>query len=234
MKSRDYITETEKQLRLSERETSKYTIDIAGKRFLVYPGVFSPKYFSDTCFFASNLSCRKYEQFLEIGCGTGIISVIAALQGARVTATDINKLALQNTKDNAEIHNVAHRIKLKLGDLYAPLKASDRFDTIFWNVPFIYTKRRKLSDLERAVFNPQYESIKRFVSGGNNYLTENGKILIGFSRTIGRLHLLKDIATKSNMSFKEINQKYIDYGPPIGKISLELYELGKVSANNLL
>jgi release factor glutamine methyltransferase len=44
--------------------------------------------------------------FLELGAGSGVISVFAARKGAIVTATDINPLAVDNIQENAQINKV--------------------------------------------------------------------------------------------------------------------------------
>ena len=59
----DYMKGTEKILKESQREKEKYFFEILGKKFIIYPGVFSPKYFSDTCFFAEKIPIRKGETF---------------------------------------------------------------------------------------------------------------------------------------------------------------------------
>ena len=46
-----------------------------------------------------NLEGKKV---LEIGCGSGFLSVECALRGGKVTAVDINKNALDETKNLAE------------------------------------------------------------------------------------------------------------------------------------
>src|SRR3989344_2604229 len=136
-----YIESTLKQLKESQKENKPYPVKVLDKEFIVYPNVFSPKYFSDTSFFVENIVFHKGEKFLEMGCGTGIIAVLGALQGAVVTAIDINKSAVENTKKNAKLHHVLKKLKIYQGDLYSPLNNQDKFDTIFWNVPYIYTEK---------------------------------------------------------------------------------------------
>ena len=219
-----YVEFTLKQLKKSQREDIPYKVKINNKHFLVYPNVFSPKYFRDTSFFAQNLKFNKNEKFLDMGCGTGILGIIAALSGAIVTAIDINKAAVENTEENVKLHHLLKKLKIYEGDLYSPLSNQDKFDTIFWNVPFIYAEKENLTDLERSVINPKYKLIKRFFDEGKNYLQKDGRILIGFSKTIGRYDLLIDIARNAGFSFKKLIAKEIDYGLPIGKISLEIYQ----------
>lgn len=86
----DYLLGTAKVLRESEAEKEKYEVEILGRKFVVYPNVFSSKYFLDTEFFARKLPIQQDEEFLEIGPGSGVTVVFAALRGAKhVTAVDI-------------------------------------------------------------------------------------------------------------------------------------------------
>ena len=95
-----YIEGTKKVLEDNKKDSSAYIINILNKKFLVLPNVFSPKYFNDTKIFASNIKINPGEDFLEIGPGTGVISIFAALNGAKsVTAIDINPQAVKNTKE---------------------------------------------------------------------------------------------------------------------------------------
>lgn len=73
----------------------------------------------------SYLSVRLMERFygpglntLDIGCGTGILSVIAAKLGAsHVTAVDLDPEAIISTKKNAEINGCAELIDVRTSDL---------------------------------------------------------------------------------------------------------------------
>ncbi len=136
---------TLKILKESQKEIQKYEVVIDKNKFIVYPNVFSPKYFNDTEFFAKEIPIKKGDEFLEIGCGTGIISVFACWKGAKnVVAVDINPSAVKNTKDNAKLHNLGNKINAVQGDIFNSLK-DEKFDVIFWNVPFAFTKNRNPS-----------------------------------------------------------------------------------------
>ncbi|TSC75406.1 MAG: methyltransferase small [Parcubacteria group bacterium Gr01-1014_33] len=194
-----YIAGTKAVVGENAKEANTYMHWMLGKKFIVYPDVFSQKYFTDTEFFAKEIKVTQGEKFLEIGPGTGIISVFAALQGAkRVVAIDINPSAVKNTKINAKLHAVSHRVKVYQGDVYAPLERSDRFDTIFWNTPFGYIKHSNISMLERAVFDPHYKSTKKFVEEAKEHLKKNGRLLIGFSTTLGHFSILKKLLVSAN------------------------------------
>ncbi|KGN89322.1 hypothetical protein HQ45_07215 [Porphyromonas crevioricanis] len=58
---------------------------------------------ADTLFFLDLLNL----QVLDMGCGTGILSIIASLRGAKtVTAIDIDNWAIENTRENARLNKI--------------------------------------------------------------------------------------------------------------------------------
>lgn len=198
-----YLLGTQKVLDESKQEVSPYWVEILNKRFIVLPNVFSPKYFFDTEFFAKEIKVNKNEDFLEIGPGSGVVSTFMALSGANVVSVDINKDAVKNTKENAKIHKVDKKVKVYLGDLYSPINGR-KFDTIFWNTPFGYVEEGNITDLEKAVFDPVYKSTRSFIEGAKKHLKQNGRLLIGFSSTLGHLGKLKEIIKENGFNFKVI------------------------------
>ena len=72
------------------------------------------------------------KRVLDAGTGTGILSIIAALRGARVVAFDNNEWAEQNTRENVELNGVADRVEIFLGDMDD--LGSGTFDLIVANI----------------------------------------------------------------------------------------------------
>jgi methylase of polypeptide subunit release factors len=185
-----YHQEAIRILEQSQRDHSEpYLIEMLGKQFIVNPNVFPPSYFLDTPFFAEHLPVTAGDRLLEIGSGSGVVSVLAALRGARVTATDINPAAVANTQANIDLHGLRDRIDARLGDVYSPLHADERFDSIFWNLPWGYATT-PLPMLERALFDEAYQSIKTCIRGARDHLSDQGKLYFGFSPMMGRWDLL--------------------------------------------
>lgn len=92
-------------------------------------------------------------------------------------------LAIENTKENVNSHHVEDKVEVKYSDLYSNIYKNERFDTIFWNVPFGFVEREGLTMLERSVFDTNYNTIREFIYGAKNYLKDTGRLLIGFSIT---------------------------------------------------
>ncbi|MCY1719162.1 50S ribosomal protein L11 methyltransferase [Prolixibacteraceae bacterium Z1-6] len=79
---------------------------------------------------------------LDMGCGTGILSILASMKGAKhITAIDIDKWSYEGTLENASLNNIQN-ISVKLGD--AALLGDEKFDLIFANIH----KNVLLNDME--------------------------------------------------------------------------------------
>jgi ribosomal protein L11 methyltransferase len=97
------------------------------------------------------------KKVLDMGCGTGILGMLASLKGAKsVVAVDIDKWSFESTVENARLNNIAN-IEARLGD--AGLLGSEQFEVIFANIH----KNVIVNDL------PVYESVLQ--SGGQLYLS---------------------------------------------------------------
>jgi methylase of polypeptide subunit release factors len=96
-------------------------IQINGVRLKVFPNVFSPEIFFESRWFAEKVAAlAEGKKLLEVGPGTGIIGLFAALKGAEVTVVDVNEKAIENTKINFEEHDLS--VDARLGSVYEPDK----------------------------------------------------------------------------------------------------------------
>lgn len=69
---------------------------------------------------------------LDMGCGSGILSIFAAMKGAKeITAIDIDEWSYSNTIENAALNHVDN-ILVRLGD--ASLLTDQRFNVILANI----------------------------------------------------------------------------------------------------
>ena len=75
---------------------------------------------------------------VDLGTGSGCIGVtLAAEMGARVTATDVSESALELARGNAESAGVAERMRFLAGSWWDALPASETFDVIVSNPPYV-------------------------------------------------------------------------------------------------
>ena len=217
-----YTAGTGQILKKSQQEKKRYTVKVLNREFIVLPNVFSPKYFNDTELFAKNLPVATGEEMLEIGSGTGAISITAAYRGAKkVLAIDINPDAVKNTQENIQKHKLEDKIEVRRGDLYEALKRGEKFDSIFWNTPFALVDEGKISDLEKAVYDPGYKSTRKFIFEAKKHLKKNGRLLIGFSTTLGKLKKIKEFCREAKFDLKLI---YEAKSEEVYPVKFEIFE----------
>lgn len=118
----------------------------------------------------------KGQTVLEIGCGSGVISIAAAQQGARVTAVDIDPKAVEATKKLAEEQGVT--IQVIPSDMFSEI--SEYYNLIISNPPYLPNEEND-PDLALDGGVEGWEWIEKFLPEAKKYLTEEGKILLLFS-----------------------------------------------------
>jgi len=149
---------------------------VAGRPFLVLPGVFNPSLFFTSSFFAENLTRELIPPgatVLEIGTGSGVGAVFAAQWAARVVGVDINPEAVRCARINVLLNRVEDRVEVLEGDLFAPVQER-RFDVVLFSPPFYAGEPRDA--LDRAF---RSEGIaERFASRLNSHLAPGGHCLV--------------------------------------------------------
>jgi len=185
---------------LSKERTYKYE-EISIK---VMPGVFHPGLFFSTKILLKYLRDKnlKGNTLLELGAGTGLISVFCAKNEAIVSATDINSKAIQNIKDNSSNNSVS--INIIQSNLFDKIP-EQKFDWIIINPP--YYPKDPQNEYEQAWFcgsNFQF-FIKLFDQLGI-YSGKSSNIILILSEDCDIRRILK-IAENKSFTFDVIKRK---------------------------
>jgi release factor glutamine methyltransferase len=147
-----------------------------GIRLEIPPQVFHPGFFFSTNLllkYTSNLSL-KGKRFLELGAGSGLISLYACKRGAVVTATDINSVAIDYLYKNSQ-HNKTS-IEIIESDLFDNI-SQRTFDIIAINPP--YYKKQPETLLDHAWFcGEKGEYFSRLFSQLTDYIHHNTKMIM--------------------------------------------------------
>lgn len=185
-------------LATSQQESYPYELEIDGLPFVIHAGVFAVNYFPGADLYSRWLRFKPGTAVLEIGTGTGVVSVLAGLAGARqVVATDINPAAVTNARANVAMHKLEDRVDVRQGDVFDPILPDERFDLIFWNFPWVLVDPDfQPTDLQRACVDPGYRAIRRYITEGPGLLTPDGRLTLAISTTLGRYDLIQEIAAE--------------------------------------
>lgn len=180
--------------------------------FMIHPQVFHAGKFPSSKWYAEKVSLlvSKEQSFCEVGCGSGIVSCMVALKNPhiRITATDINVFATENTAINAKNLGVSSQIRVINGDVLDSVPKTGKFDSIFWAMPFGFLDSDLSISLEEMqVFDPGYRSIYKFFQTAKKHLNKNGRLLIGFSDDLGHRHLIESYASEFGFQLSTLNSK---------------------------
>lgn len=126
------------------------------------------------------------KQVLDMGCGTGVLGILAAMKGAeKVLGIDNFPLAVENAIENVMLNNTSNVMSVFNGD--ATMEKIETYDIILANI----TRNVLIEDM------PNY----------SEYLRENGFILLsGF--LIEDIHLIENSGIKNG--FKTTGLKQTD------------------------
>ena len=169
----------------------------------------------DTFLLAKNLEIKEGQSVLEIGTGSGLVSMYASLLTDDITATDINYNALELAERNFKLNNI-DTIKLEFGDLFEPVK-NKKFDVLLFNTPYLPTDTDDIidDDLNYAFEGGLYgrNAIDRFLNEAPNHLNDKGIIqmiqssLSDTERTLDILDskgFIAEVAKSERFFFEEI------------------------------
>ncbi len=166
----------------------------------VFAEVYSPR--EDTFLVTDNIQVEPDIRFLEIGVGTGLISIFAAKQGAVVEGTDINPTAVANAKHNAVKNNV--NAQFHCGDLFEGISA--KFDIIVFNPPYLpsYMGEKLPKWEEKALIGGQngVETSIRFLEGSLEYMKKDCTIYLAASTLADTYRLTEPF--KDRFEFDEV------------------------------
>ncbi len=170
-----------------------------GIEVLVHPDVFPPHLTISTKILLDFISKQNLQNktFLELGCGSGIISLLASKKGAIVTASDINKTALKYLKKASEEN------KLKVNCVYSNLFENlhlKHFDYIIINPPY-YPKEPKNTKEQAWFCGKDFQYFKNLFTTLSPYLSKNNNTYMILSEDCN-IKKITSIALENNIQLK--------------------------------
>jgi release factor glutamine methyltransferase len=106
------------------------TADVNGRPFKVFPSVCKP--LGNEHVIVEHIPSGK--NVLEVGCGSGIITLHAAMKSGHVTAIDVSPDAIENTRVNLAAQG-AENVTVYVSDCFASV--SGEYDVVISNPPWM-------------------------------------------------------------------------------------------------
>ena len=146
-----------------------------------HPDVYPPS--EDSILLIECLDVRKGERVLEIGCGSGVVSIHCASNGCDVTSVDINPYAVELTGSN--FYRNGLKGDVSVSDVYSNVEG--RFDTIIFNLPYLPT------DDDIGIISKAWDGgsdgmgpLPELLNGAPEHLLPNGRVVIVISSLMGK------------------------------------------------
>jgi release factor glutamine methyltransferase len=175
IKASSYQSIPRQSVRLGERHKQEpFDVDCCGIQIRINTGVYATSGDSELMIETAKISPN--ETFLEIGCGTGVVSIALSKRSNSGVGVDINDFAVENSKFNAEKHS-AKNIKFFKSNVFE--NVNGKFDVIVCNPP--YTNHAVSDDIDRMYWDPNDETKRIFFKDVSNFLKENGRIYFGWA-----------------------------------------------------
>jgi len=170
-----FISQTYKPLLVKYLSvTRSYSYD--GIRLSIPPQVFHPAFFFSSKLLLKYVGKQELQQktFLELGAGSGLISFFAAKNGASVTATDINPVAIEYLEKNRKKNNI--KIRIIHSDLFNQIPI-ETFDIIAINPPY-YKKQPKVYADYAWCCGENGEYFEKLFQGLAGYMNNDSVVLL--------------------------------------------------------
>ena len=173
---------------------------------MVRSGVFHPGLYFSTRLILANLRNADLDGkiLLELGCGSGLISVWAAKRGASIVASDINPVAVNNTEENLKANKVAD-FKPVISDLFQSIQPQS-FDYIIVNPPYYPKYPQNMA--EKAWFcGVEFEYFHELFKQLLGYMNNKTEVWMSLSDACD-LKSISTIATENGFEMETIDSRW--------------------------
>ena len=156
------------------------------------------------------------KRVLEIGTGTGLISLCCLQAGARtVIATDINPQAVANARFNwfqLEIPQTTENFDVRLVDAdnsgaFTVIASDEQFDVIISNPPWEDGEVQKVEDY--AFIDTHFELLESILSGLDQHLTPNGEAYLAYG-CVAAIREIYRRAERHGLQVEKLDERELD------------------------
>jgi release factor glutamine methyltransferase len=183
-------------LRQMEKKSS---LNLYGIEVEVKPDVFNPRFFTSSKLLieqVEKLNNVKGKSSLELGCGSGVATILAAKKGMQAYASDINSEAVNGLLENASKNGV--EVSLFVSDLFNDIP-QQTFDYLLINPPFYPKDPTEIKD-NRWFCGADFEYFKRLFPALERYINADSTVWMTLSDDC-ELQVIQDIAKSAGWEF---------------------------------
>lgn len=212
----------------SKNSVYRVNVDFKGESIPidVYPTVFPPKsdYSVSSKTLYTNLGNLKNKKVLDIGCGSGIESIIAAKLGAKkVDAVDVNDIAIDCTEHNIRLNSLEDIVSAFFSDIFSNIHSKD-YDVVIANLPIVNFDAED-NRINNALYDNNFELHRRLFEEVGDYMKEDGFLTfthanlqsMGSDNPLEDFEDIEELISKYNLeimdkvSYEDMGYNWVNY-----------------------
>ncbi|TFG31890.1 methyltransferase domain-containing protein [Candidatus Thorarchaeota archaeon] len=172
--------------------------------FDVHDGVYAPA--ADTYLLLDTISIHPADFVLDVGCGAGLASLVAASNAQRVVSIDISLPAVRNTSENLRKNGLVQNVSVVQADLFKGLSDESKFTMIMFNPPYLPADEMN-TDMDHALIGGKEgsELTERFVKDASCHLVLDGRLYVVVSSLSNSNAIIKTFH-ESNFQVEQVNE----------------------------
>lgn len=178
----------------------------------VIDGVYPPA--ADTYLLLDAITLEPNDIVLDVGCGAGLATLVAASKARRVISLDISHLAVRNTIQNLRRNDLGNNVSVVQSNLFGCLSNSAKFSIIMFNPPYLPADDMN-TEMDHALIGGEdgSELTEQFIKDAPSFLVEGGRLYVVVS-TLENINAIKrafkdsrfqvDIVNETSLFFEKI------------------------------
>jgi release factor glutamine methyltransferase len=182
------------------------------QKFTVFPDVYPPS--GDSYLLLDSVHVKSDDDFLEVGCGAGLVT----MKGARIARTavgvDVSLDAVRNTRENLRRNGLDQKCSVLQSDLLTSFSLSTKFSIVVFNPPYL-PQDDMTTGLDQALIGGPTgaEVTQRFIPQVASHLKEGGRVYVVVStladskaiwETMEECGLVVEMVSEEPMFFEKI------------------------------
>lgn len=172
--------------------------------FDVLDGVYEPA--ADTYLLLDAISINPTDFVLDVGCGAGLASLVAASKAKRVVSIDISFLAVRNTSENLRKNGLDRSVSVLQSDLFTGLSNEAKFTMIMFNPPYLPADDMN-TEMDHALIGGEEgsELTERFVKEASSHMVNEGRLYVVVS-SLANTKAIINVFSENNFQVEQINE----------------------------
>jgi len=143
----------------------------------VSDGVYPPS--DDTYLLLDAINFKAEDSVLDVGCGAGLGTVIAACKASSVVGIDISLDAAKNTAANLKRNNMERTAGVVQSDLLSAISSRSKFSIILFNPPYLPADDNStMMDHAHIGGKLGSELTQKFIGQASRHLIDGGELFV--------------------------------------------------------